>query len=234
MCGRYVSPSERDLERLFGGRSPNPFAGVERIYNAAPSLMLPVLRMRRGELAGAQMQWGLVPHWWKKEELPASTINARIEDAATKPMWRDAAARARALVPALGWYEWRKSGGPKTPHFIRAKDGEPISFAGLWSRWQPPGGGEPLYSFAIMTTDAAPALAHIHDRMPVALPQSAWHDWLDPERTDAAEVMRWLAGAAMTTFEHHPVSSYVNSPRNQGERCIEPASEPLSEQRALI
>jgi putative SOS response-associated peptidase YedK len=222
MCGRYVSPSERDLERLFGAMKIEPFEGVERLYNAAPTTLLPVVRMRDGELAGAQMQWGLVPYWWSKEELPSSTINARIEDAATKPMWRDAVAGARALVPALGWYEW-KAGTRKTPYYVQAHDGEPICFAGLWSRWRPKG-GEPMLTFAIITTDAAGSLTEIHERMPAVIPRAAWNEWLDPQRTDPTEVMQWLRTATLSDFRAYPVSTFVNSTRNQGEQCVEPAS----------
>jgi putative SOS response-associated peptidase YedK len=221
MCGRYVSPSERDLERLFGHMKIDPFAGVERIYNAAPSLLLPVVRIRNGELVGARMQWGLVPYWWNKETLPSSTINARIEDAATKPMWRDAVSGARALVPALGWYEWHtRPDGRKVPHYVRAADGEPVCFAGVWSRWKPRD-GEPLYTFAIITRDAADSLSHLHQRMPAVLPRSAWNEWLDPQRTDGQQMMEWLASATMSEFGAYPVSTYVNSPDNQGEKCIE-------------
>jgi putative SOS response-associated peptidase YedK len=223
MCGRYVSPSERDLERLYGDLKIDPFQGVERIYNAAPSLKLPVLRMRHGELVGTPMQWGLIPYWWSKDELPASTINARIEDAATKPMWRDAAARARALVPALGWYEWQTVGGRKVPQYVQAADGDPVCFAGLWSRWKRSPDAEPLYTFAIVTRDALGALKDIHPRMPAVLPRSAWDRWLDPERTIAAEALDWLRTATMSDFRAYPVTTYVNAPQNQGERCVEPA-----------
>lgn len=224
MCGRYVSPSERDLERFFGKLRIEPFQDVERIYNAAPSLALPVVRIRHGELVGTRMQWGLVPYWWSKQELPASTINARIEDAASKPMWRDAAARARALVPALGWYEWRTVGGRKVPHYVQAANGEPVCFAGLWSRWKRAPDAEPLYTFAIVTRDATGVLKDIHPRMPAVLSRSEWNRWLDPAQTDAAEAFDALRATTLTDFRVYPVSGYVNSPQNQGEQCIEPAS----------
>lgn len=223
MCGRYVSPSERDLERYYGELKIDPFEGVERIYNAAPSLKLPVLRSRHGELVATPMQWGLIPYWWSKEELPASTINARIEDAETKPMWRDAAARARALVPALGWYEWQAVGGRKVPHYVQGTDGEPVCFAGLWSRWKRSPDAEPLYTFAIITRDAVGELTGIHPRMPAVVPRSAWDRWLDTERTSAAEAMSLLRNEPVSDFRAYPVSTYVNAPQNQDEKCIEPA-----------
>src|SRR5262245_55885198 len=105
MCGRYVAPDERAIEQYFELRKEHPFQG--ELFNAAPSLALPVVLSVYGKLAAEPMQWCFVPFWWTKDELPNSTINARAEDAADKPMWRDAVKYGRALVPALGYYEWR-------------------------------------------------------------------------------------------------------------------------------
>ena len=109
MCGRFVSPEERALERVFDlGRrdNPSPFA---RRYNVCPTDKIPFLRQpanaSRPELALGR--WGMVPHWWKEAKPPRTSFNARLEEAADKPMWRDAFARSRCLIPAEGWYEWQ-------------------------------------------------------------------------------------------------------------------------------
>jgi len=220
MCGRYVSPDESAIERAWGfTRAPDPFSVV---YNAAPTMQLPVVRQGADGPELCAMQWGLIPVWWSREQLPHSTINARVEEAATKPMWRTAIKRSRCLVPSLGWYEWKKpetGRQAKQPYFIHFPDQELFHFAGLWSSWNSKG-GETVLSFAILTRDAAPGIADIHNRMPLVLPRDAYQAWLDPAATDGAAAAAAAADAAVTDFAAYPVSTYVNSPRNQGENCV--------------
>lgn len=224
MCGRYVSPDDAALERAWNfTRGPNPF---RTIYNAAPTMALPVVRQHEGQPEVCAMQWGLIPLWWSKPEPPRATINARVEDAASKPMWRSAVKHTRCLVPSLGWYEWQERGGGrrKQPFFIHLPQMKLFHFAGLWSSWTPKGGA-PLLSFAILTRDAAGDMAAIHNRMPIVLPPDAYDAWLDPATADGAAATTAAADAAMTQFESYPVSTYVNSPRNQGEECIGPLAQ---------
>lgn len=217
MCGRYVSPSVRDLERYFGTpRGHNPLARAEVVYNAAPTMQLPVVHSIDGALIAEPMQWGFVPSWWSKEELPKSTINARLEDAASKPMWRAAMKNSRALVPALGYYEWQKREGGKQPYYIHAPDRALLCFAGLWSKWRD------VETFAILTMAAAPSVAEIHNRMPVVLPRERWEAWADPAQQDGAAAVKMAMEAAVVRFEHDRVSTYINSPKNQGAQCIAP------------
>jgi len=215
MCGRYVSREQAAIEREFNIRVRNPF---ERVYNAAPSMQLPVIRA--GE--ALPMRWGLVPGWWSQSALPSATINARSEEAAAKPMWRTAVRHARCLVPALGWYEWHTGPGGKLPHFIHAAQMAGLSFAGLWSEWKD-GQGETQLSFAILTRAASASLTALHHRMPVVLAPSAFEDWLSSWSSNQAARLAEHVAAAAGEFEHYPVSRYVNAPKHQGERCIEPA-----------
>jgi putative SOS response-associated peptidase YedK len=235
MCGRYLSPDQAALERDNDLRVRQPF---ERIYNAAPTLQLPVLRWTPAPAKGPAletpsltpfvperevlpMRWGLVPSWWSRPELPTSTINARSEEAAVKPMWRDAVRRGRALVPALGWYEWQVGASGKQPYFLQAPDKGLLWFAGLWAARRDPQGNETL-TFAILTRAASECVAPVHNRMPVVLPPPAQIDWLAPGTDQGSERVAAAVAAASTQFAYHPVSTYVNSPRNQGERCIVP------------
>jgi putative SOS response-associated peptidase YedK len=241
MCGRFVSPEERALERAFDlGRrdNPNPFA---RRYNVFPTDTIPFLRLPsnsdRLELAAGR--WGLVPHWWKESKPPKTSFNARLEAAADKPMWRDAFARARCLIPAEGWYEW----GPaervdpstgeiqktKQPYFIRAKDAAIFCFAGVAAYWRDPESGEPLRSCAILTAAAAGALAEIHDRTPVVLPRSAYAQWLDRRLVDPAKA-RALAEAAVPPSElaQWKVRLLVNNAKSDGPELIEPLTDATS------
>ena len=235
MCGRFVSPEERALERAFelGRRdNPNPFP---RRFNVCPSDTIPFLRMPsnsdRFELATGR--WGLVPYWWKEAKPPKLSFNARLEEAADKPMWRDAWSRARCLVPAEGWYEWRavervdpatgEIVPAKQPYFIRRKDGAILCFAGLMAYWKNPKTGEALRSCAILTADAQGPLADIHERAPVVLPPEAYGAWLDRRLTDPQRVKQ-IAGKRLPPSElsQWKVRLLVNNAKSDGPELIEP------------
>jgi putative SOS response-associated peptidase YedK len=221
MCGRYVSRDQAALEREYDIRIIDPF---EKIYNAAPTMALPVLRANAAGWNCTLMRWGLIPAWWSKTEPPTSTINARAEEAASKPMWRQAVRHHRCLVPATGWYEWQKGaeGGRKQPFYIHLADDTGICFAGLWSTHLREGAEQ--HTFAILTHAAAEELAHIHNRMPLVLPADAFAEWLDPAVAGSQSVLDQAIDQSLTRFASYPVSAYVSSPRNQGERCIAPLS----------
>ena len=234
MCGRFVSPEERALERAFDlGRrdNPNPFA---RRYNVFPTDTIPFLRLpsdsSRIELAAGR--WGMVPHWWKEAKPPKTSFNARLEEAADKPMWRDAFARARCLVPAEGWYEWKaveridpatgEIKPAKQPYFIQRKDAALFCFAGLAAYWKDPKTGEALRSCAILTAAAEGALAGIHDRAPVVLPPEAYGAWLDRGLDDPGEA-KALAGRRVphTELTQWKVRLLVNNAKSDGPELIE-------------
>ena len=233
MCGRYVSPEEAAIARAFRlAARPNPLA---RRFNVCPTDTVPFVRARAdsGEPEIASGRWGLVPHWWKEAKPPRASFNARVEEAASKPMWRDALARSRCLVPAEGWYEW----GPaertdpatgeivaaKQPRYIRRADGALACFAGLAAYRKDPKTGDALRSCAILTGPASGALARIHERTPLVLPESAYGAWLDRGLDDpaaaAAIAARRLPPEA---FAHWPVRLLVNDAGRDGPELIEP------------
>lgn len=225
MCGRYVSREQAAIEREYDLKVRNPF---ERVYNAAPTMSLPVIRnIAGGEGSGREvlsMRWGLIPRWWSRPTPPTSCINARSEDAATKPMWRDAVRRNRCLVPALGWYEWRAQPDGKVPYFVHRPGGlTGLCFAGLWAEWKNPQ-GESQLSFAILTRPASSTMAALHNRMPVVLPPASWDDWLVDWPGGQADRLATQVSGSEGHFDYYAVGRYVNAPRNQGERCIEPAN----------
>jgi putative SOS response-associated peptidase YedK len=172
------------------------------------------------------LKWGLVPFWAKDPKIGNRMINARAETAADKPAFRQAFQRRRCLVPADGFFEWKKveSGDrqpSKTPYWIHRADRGPFVMAGLWERWEPRN-GPPLHTFTILTTDAVPELRPIHPRMPVILPQDSAEEWLDPgSRSEELTSLLRPFGAGL---QSHPVSTVVNSPRNDGPECIESVS----------
>jgi putative SOS response-associated peptidase YedK len=232
MCGRYVSPDDAAVERYFtiDRRTPHPLA---RHFNVAPTTLVPIVRKTREGLTElAQARWGLVPSWWKQDKLPTSTFNARSEEAALKPMWRQAYRHSRCLIPAEGWYEWRetevvdRSTGEvrkvKQPYYIHRGDEPVFSFAGLVSWWKGVE-AEPLVSCALLTKAAAPDLQYIHPRMPVVLAPDDHARWLDPQLS-AGDVGD-LVSRALEAFQSYPVGTRVNNARNDSPGLIAPAQE---------
>jgi len=213
MCGRYVSPDQSAIERAWkiDRTRSNPFP---RRFNVAPATDVAILRGEDGARVLDAARWGLIPHWWKKDAPPTHTINARLEEAAGKPMWRDPLRRSRCLLPAEGWYEWRALAGGKQPHYLRRADGRPFCFAGLVAAY-----GD-RWTCALLTRAADGPAAEVHDRMPVVLPDAAMDAWLDPGLEDATRFAR--EHALTREFMHYAVSKRVNNARNEGADLIEP------------
>ncbi|MGD8377411.1 MAG: SOS response-associated peptidase [Acidobacteriota bacterium] len=221
MCGRYTLTTTGSLiGDLFDLRETPQLAPR---YNIAPSQAAPVVR--RDESSGdrvlERLRWGLVPAWSREPPgAEARMINARSETAASKPAFRDPLRRRRCLVPADGFFEWRKEGGRKQPLWIRMQDGRPFAFAGLWDRWHPDE-GEPIDSFTILTIRPNELVATIHDRMPVILPRKAFDPWLDPGR-EAEALLDLLGPYPAAEMSAVAVSPRVGNPANDDPSLIEP------------
>jgi putative SOS response-associated peptidase YedK len=191
-------------------------------YNVAPTQPVPVVRLWEGRRQFALVRWGLIPAWVKDPRTFSLLINARGESAAEKPAFRNAMKRRRCLFPADGFYEWRRDGEIKRPHFIHAKDGNPVAFAGLWETWIGPG-GEEMETAAIVTTSANKTLAPIHDRMPVIVAPDAFDAWLDPN-TDATTAAAMIAPANDDLLEAYEISSAVNRTANDSPDLVAPVT----------
>lgn len=227
MCGRFSQNmgAHRRAEPLF--RRPNYSALVKPArYNIAPTQRVPVIVQERGTRPTVgDLHWGLVPSWAKDKTAAARLINARAETIREKPSFRDAFKRRRCVVPASGFYEWKRDPAAKTrtPHYFTGADDDlPLLFAGLWDTWA--GGGEPLHSFAIVTTAANRQMAAVHDRMPAILPPESWEAWLDPDNDAPDGLLSLLVPAGENVLRHWEVGVYVNDPRHEGDRCVEKAS----------
>lgn len=141
MCGRYAITSP--LEAIIAAFSlKGPRANLQPRYNAAPSQYLPVIRASRDGREMVPMRWGLVPSWSKGPDARFSMINARAETVASKPAYRGPFRHRRCLVPANGFFEWKRGSSGKQPYFITLKSSEPFAFAGLWDHWTSPDGSE--------------------------------------------------------------------------------------------
>ena len=220
MCGRFVITSPPDaMRRLLRYREQPNFPAR---YNVAPTQPIPVVRLINGARTFTLMRWGLLPGWVKEPKGFTLLINARAETAAEKPAFRNALKRRRCLLPADGFYEWKREGALKQPYFIRRRDRAPFAFAGLWETWSG-AGGEEIDTAAIVTTDASADIAGLHHRMPVTIDPDDFDAWLD-DTSDAGVVQRLMRPAREGQFELFPVSDRVNKVINDDPRNVEPVA----------
>ncbi|MGA2105909.1 SOS response-associated peptidase [Methanoregula sp.] len=202
MCGRYSLICIDDLCGRF--RLLDPTLGFRSHFNIAPGSTNPVI-VAHERAEAVMMQWGLVPHWAKDITATHKPINARAESLEEKPMFRDLLKSKRCLVPASGFFEWKKEAGHKVPFYIHVKDDPIFSFAGLYDIWQNPA-GTILQTYTIITTAANELVAPLHDRMPVILRQDDEIRWLSRDVIPAEEINRILAqypAEGMEAYPHH-------------------------------
>lgn len=224
MCGRFTNIGRAILLAHRLGLMP---ASLRQRYNIAPTQRAPVaLRDGDGAVRFEDLSWGLVPSWSRDASMAARCINAWAESVAEKPAFRDAFRQRRCLVPASGFYEWRREpdGKTRTPfYFSPAEEGGELVFAGLWESWR--GGGEELRSFTIVTTEANRDVLPVHERMPVILPAEAWELWLDLEERRTERLLPLLRPASPGVLRFWRVGAYVNNARNEGGKCLERAND---------
>ncbi len=220
MCGRFAQVIKYDrlqkLEKeLLLDKKPEQ---IELNYNVAPTqTVAAILSQDAGRYVGF-FRWGLIPSW--SRELPSfNLINARAETITEKPSFRKGLQRRRCLVPANGFYEWRK--GDKQPFFIHAAHDDLIYLAGIYDSWHGPDGSY-IPSLAIITTDANPEMQQLHHRMPVLLFGSDRLAWLEHTQTDPLDFVPLLKPAGEGSIAMHPVSKFVNKVGNNSEECVKP------------
>ena len=223
MCGRFARRSTQTLLANWFGVGLEEMPWFAPSYNVAPQSFQPVVRLDRdsGKRAISLLRWGLVPFWAKEAKVGYSTINARAEEAASKPAYREALKKRRCLVPADAFYEWARL-DPKTkePFAFALTSGEPIAFAGLWESWRD-AGGDALETFTILTTAANERLASIHDCMPVIVERKDYDRWLDAHEKAAppADLLQPYAANQMRAW---PVNDRVGNIRNNDASLLDP------------
>ncbi len=222
MCGRFTltASSYNQLALRFDIGGAPQFEYHPR-YNIAPSQSVLAVITHEGERRLGPLRWGLIPFWAKEPAIGNKMINARSETVHEKPSFRSAFQRRRCLIPADGFFEWERHGyPPRQPYYLHLESGETFAFAGLWERWTPADGDDPIYSCTILTTDANALLQPIHPRMPVILPKEQEEAWLQSD--DAEFLKTMLKPYPAEEMKMYPVSTTVNSPKNDREACITP------------
>lgn len=225
MCGRFVQKTSiPELAELFGA-DPRVEPGPAR-YNVAPAQTITAVVERPDHArALAPFRWGLVPHWASDASVGSRMFNARSERIWTTPAFHGVIRSHRLIVPADGFYEWRRVGRGREPYLVRSVDGAPLALAGLWAAWRDPAlpaDTPPLRSATIITTGPNALLAELHDRMPVILPTWAWDRWLDPAYSDREALTELLHPAPDGLLEALPVGSSVGNVANEGSALAKP------------
>ncbi|GAB3647166.1 SOS response-associated peptidase [Glycomyces tarimensis] len=222
MCGRYAnSKSGGDMAALFD--AADLIAGAWKpSYNIAPTARAPIVRRSksRDERVVEPARWGLVPPWSSDPSIGTRMFNARIETVSTSKAYRRPFASRRALIPADGWYEWRKlPGGGKQPYYFTQPGG--VVFAGLWETWSRE--DTSLLSFTVLTCPAAgEAIETVHDRMPYVLPPERFAAWLGEEDADEGELLAGPAPELPERLEIRKVGRAVGRTGNDGPDLTRP------------
>ena len=240
MCGRFaLTAKAKEVEMFLGLEELDEFPPRFNIAPTQPILMAVAAPRPEGSnlphRKAVLVRWGFLPGWAKNPKDMPLLINARSESASEKAAFRAAMRHRRTLVPASGFYEWRREGkGRAQPFWVRPRKGGLVAFGGLMETWSEPGGSE-IDTGAVLTTEANSDLAPIHSRMPVVIPPEHFSRWLDGVRYEPRDMADLLAPVEPGFFEAIPVSNKVNSVANVGpdlqERAEMPGEQPTPGQK---
>ena len=233
MCGRFrLSRRKQTIEEYFDSDSWDEEWSPR--YNIAPTQLVPVVRQKPREAVRvvSLIRWGLIPSWARDPSVAAGTINARSETACTKPAFADSLRLRRCLIPADGFYEWKRVSGSRQPYCFEVGDGQIFAFAGLWDRWKDANGNW-IRSCSILTTSPNAITSVVHDRMPVILDRDSYDIWLDPEITDVDSVTSLLKPYDARLMRCFPVRRRLNDVTNDDKECSAP-SQPAEPQSLLF
>lgn len=231
MCGRYrLKRADRlaeKFEAIYGGNDND----LAPRYNIAPTQPVTVVRATDSGREINSIRWGLIPSWAK--DASAAQINARSETVLEKPAFRESFERRRCLIPADGFYEWKRTGKFKQPFHFGMSDDSLFAFAGIWDRWKPPT-GPIVESCAILTTSPNELLADVHDRMPVILRPEHYSMWLTAAVSASGRLADMLVPYDAGEMKRFPVSDCVNDPANETPDCLIETAELIPAQHVLF
>lgn len=218
MCGRYAVYTPAGILEYY--RIEFPLEELDERYNAAPGQYLPVVVNHEDKKRLTKMRWGMIPVWAKDDKIGYKLINARSETVFEKPTWKRPMKSKRCLIPANGFYEWKKEGDAKQPYYIHLKDQELFSFAGVFDHWTNRETGEVIESYSILTTSPNKEMKPIHDRMPVVLHQKDEDRWLDPENESPESLADLFNPYDDGALDIYPVDKGVGNARVDNESLI--------------
>jgi putative SOS response-associated peptidase YedK len=227
MCGRVIQSSGALRLAIVDGLdiSDSRMGNIRPRYNAAPSQELLVIRQNQktGERSLDLIRWGLIPHWCNDPRGGRKPINAKAESVSRLPMFKEAYALRRCIVPIDGFFEWKAIRGAraKQPYAIAMNDGSPFGLAGLWENWKNPRTGQWERTFAIITVPSNDLVGQIHNRMPAILKPESYERWLGPD-TDPHDLLITYPSEPMTMW---PISTRVNSPNNDDPSLLDRTTE---------
>lgn len=222
MCGRFTLQIPIEMLIEIFGISESPSFAVEPRYNIAPTQQIPVVRQYADYTDHLDLlRWGFIPSWQTEPTSGPPLINARSETVAEKPSFRQAIKYRRCLIPASGFFEWRREGDKKVPQYIRLIDSSPMVFAGIWESGKGPD-GKPVDSCSILTTTSNDLVAPLHERMPVILHPSEYSHWLDRDQRDPEKLKRLYEPFPTDLMEIYAVSQLVNSTKHEGPDLVVP------------
>jgi putative SOS response-associated peptidase YedK len=215
MCGRYVASwTSEDFLEAFNLHAPE----FEH-YNLAPTASIPVIRNYQGNRQAVLLRWGLVPNWVPDPtESKIVLFNARAETLQEKASFKDAIKRRRCLIPARGYYGWKKVGKDKQPYYIRREDHRLVALAGIWEQWERE--GVLIHSCAIITTTAHETVASVHERMPIILSSRDYKRWLEPTLREVEDIADLLKPYESVTA--YPVDKRVDNAHQNDAGLITP------------
>ena len=222
MCGRYSLIFIDDLGNRF--RVFNPMIGLRSRFNIAPGNEMPVIvndDVNGDKKNLVMMKWGLVPHWTRDIHSTKRSINARAESLAEKPSFAGLLKNQRCLVPASGFFEWKKEGTKKIPFYINLPKSPLFAFAGLYDQWNDPAGNS-LLTYTIITVEPNELVAEVHNRMPSILSGENEDLWLSKNPLGAGDLKEILTPYPAENLSMYPVSPLVNRPDTDDERVIQP------------
>ena len=221
MCGRFSQQRPAsELAEIFSAEPIVDDPGPR--YNVAPTDEALVVVQREDRRGVTSYRWGLIPHWADSAKVGSRMFNARAETVVGAPAFRDAFQRKRCLVPVECFYEWRREGAVRQPYTIGRADGAPLVLAGLWDGWRDPATDTVRRSFTIVTSGPNEAMATIHNRMPVILPEADWDAWLDGRFADRGRLLAMLEPRDEPELAIRAVSPLVNNVRNDGPELVVP------------
>lgn len=211
MCGRYTnSAGTNKIEKEFNINLSESKSKPR--FNIAPSQQIDAVLNQDDKTILTELKWGLVPSWSKDPDIGNRMINARGETLAEKPSFREAFKKRRCIIPATGFYEWKKGAGGKQPYYFFLPDKPIFGFAGLYEEWTDKENGDLLETCTIITIEANDVLKPIHDRMPVILNAENYALWLDETANDTDQLQKLIVPYSAKEMDSYPVSKTVNIP----------------------